>query len=285
MTLTQLLQSHLPTWAVDVFRLAVWLVILSAVFVPLERAFARRPGPLLRPQWRTDLGYYFLNNLVPALLLSLPLAGLAWLARHTVPAGWVATVAALPLWAKLLLTLVVGEFGFYWGHRACHHWPLLWRFHAVHHSAEKLDFLVNTRAHPVDMVVTRLFGLVPLYLLGLAAPTASGSAMPLGLILLGTVWGFFIHANLRWRFGPLEALLATPAFHHWHHTRSDHIDRNFASMLPVFDRLFGTLYLPKHWPAEQGISEPMPPDLPGQLWAPFQPGRTPATSASPGAAP
>ena len=55
------------------------------------------------------------------------------------------------------------------------------------------------------------------------------------MIALGIVWGFFIHANLRWRLGPLEWLVATPAFHHWHHSRNDHINRNYASTLPLLD--------------------------------------------------
>jgi len=60
----------------------------------------------------------------------------------------------------------VNDFGAYWGHRASHHIPFLWRFHAIHHSAEHMDWLVNTRAHPVDMVFTRLSGLVPVYRAG-----------------------------------------------------------------------------------------------------------------------
>ena len=77
------------------------------------------------------------------------------------------------------------------------------------------------------------------------------------LMLLVTFWGFFIHANVRWRFGPLEWLIATPAFHLWHHTLSGPRDRNFASMLPCWDWLFGTSYLPNELPKDYGIDEPL----------------------------
>ena len=80
----------------------------------------------------------------------------------------------------------------------------------------------------------------------------AGIAAPAALIVLGTLWGFFIHANLRWCFGPLEGFVTTPAFHHWHHSRHEHINRNYASKLPFLDRLFGSYYLPRHWPAEVG---------------------------------
>lgn len=65
--------------------------------------------------------------------------------------------------------------------------------------------------------------------------------------IVGTIWSFFIHAKVRIRLGPLEWLISTPAFHHWHHTNDQHRDRNFAAIFPVIDLIFGTSWLPKHW--------------------------------------
>ena len=132
---------------------------------------------------------------------------------------------------------MAGEVGYYWGHRLSHEIPFLWDFHAIHHSAEEVDFLVNSRAHPVDLVFGRFCALAPLYALGLGSRSgARGSLVPVLVTLMGLVWGFFIHANLRWRFGPLEWLVTTPAFHHWHHTRTGPINRNYSSTLPWLDR-------------------------------------------------
>ena len=269
MSLLHTLQTQLPGIVVDVLRLSLWLVLLAVIFVPLQRFFGERHAGRSRTELFSDLGFYFISSLLPAALLAAPLALVAVAGQRWLPDAIPATLSALPLWAKLGLGLLIGEVGTYWGHRLSHEIPWLWRYHAVHHSTEQLYFLAHTRTHPVDMVVTRLFGLTPLYLLGLAGPGVAGSAAPALLLLIGTVWGFFIHANLRWRFGPLEWLVATPAFHHWHHSKFEHINRNYASTLPLLDRLFGTYHLPRAWPAACGIEAPMPKTLAGQLTAPF----------------
>jgi sterol desaturase/sphingolipid hydroxylase (fatty acid hydroxylase superfamily) len=267
------LQQHFPPPVVKIIQLSVWLVLLAAIFVPLERLGAVRPHRLFRKQILTDLGYYFLGGLVLPLLLVLPVAALVWALHGLVPGRVLTLAAGLPLWARLSATLVVGEIGFYWGHRWTHEIPLLWRFHAIHHSAEHLDWLVNTRSHPLDLMFTRICGFIPLYLLGLAQPMAGAAAqLPLLIVLVGPAWGFFVHANLRWRFGWFEWLIATPAFHHWHHTRDDHVDRNYAAMLPWIDRLFGTHYMPRNqWPSRYGTSTPVASNLGGQLIQPLLP--------------
>ncbi len=220
--------QHLFGFVMQVARLCVWLVLLTAVFAPLERFFAVRPAKLFQTGWTTNLGWYCINSLAPIFLLGPPSALIATLLHATLPASITGAGAALPLWARIIAAMVVGEVGFYWGHRWSHEIPLLWRFHAIHHSAEHVNFLVNTRAHPVDMVFTRLCGLVLLYACGLAAPVGPHPALVPALVLVvGSMWAFFIHANLRWRLGPFEELISSPAFHHWHHTRNDHKDHNY----------------------------------------------------------
>jgi sterol desaturase/sphingolipid hydroxylase (fatty acid hydroxylase superfamily) len=251
----------------QVARLTAWLALLCAIFVPLEARFALRTAEGGRSGRARDVAYYYLNSLVPAAILSFAGAVLASAFTRALPQPWHQFVAGWPLWLRSLAVFLVGEFGFYWGHRWSHASPLLWRFHAVHHAAPHMDFLVNTRAHPVDVIFGRLCGLLPIYALGLAAPTGhSRDLIPLLTLFVGTLWGFFIHANVGWRFGVFEHLFATPAFHHWHHTADANRDRNFASMLPWVDRLFGTLHLPrKEWPRAYGIDAPMGEGLVDQL--------------------
>ncbi len=269
--MVEYLTQHLQTVAIDLFRLCLWLAILSVIFVPLERLFALHRAAVFRDGIGTDLAWYFINALLPTLLLSAPLGLVAGAVHGLVPAGFHATVAAAPFWARTLAALVVAETGYYWGHRMMHELPALWRFHSVHHSAGHIDFLVNSRAHPIDIVFGRLCGTIPLYVVGLAGPVGTtAGTMPLLITMVGTIWGFFIHANLRWRLGPLEWLVTSPAFHHWHHSLTAPTDRNFASTLPWLDRLFGTFHSPNgEWPSRYGIKEMMPDSLGQQLVQPL----------------
>lgn len=262
---------HLLAFVMNVARSGVWLLLLLVIFLPLERLFGLHPQNFFRKSLALDLGYYFISSLIPALLLALPFSLIAYVAHSVVPQGIHTAIAAWPIWLRAVAGLVVGEIGFYWGHRWCHEIPWLWRFHSIHHSAEQVYFLISSRAHPIDNVFTKLCGLAPVYILGIATPlTPEGGAVSALLVLLLTMWGFFIHSNLRWRLGPLEWLIATPAFHHWHHSADEQRDRNFAPMLPWIDWIFGTLYLPRnHWPAAYGIEAKLPETLGGQLVYPF----------------
>ena len=232
--------------------------VVVAIFVPLERAFSARPQRVLRKGLLVDLGFYLLSAVVPKMLLVLPLSAAAWAAHRAVPSAYFAEAARLPGAVRLALALLVGEIGFYWAHRLMHEVPALWRFHSVHHRAEEMDFMVNTRAHPLDIAFGRLGSMAPLYFLGLAQPSGGkADLVPLAVVFAGGLWGFFVHANLRWRLGWLETVVATPAFHHWHHANDGDasVGKNYAAMLPFVDRLFSTHHLPARLPAKYGVDE------------------------------
>jgi sterol desaturase/sphingolipid hydroxylase (fatty acid hydroxylase superfamily) len=258
-----------------VARLSMWLAIFAAIFVPIERIFALHSQKIFRKEIAVDLGYYFLNGLLPALVLGPPISVAVLAIHHFIPGGVLGAIAAWPIWLKACATMLVGETAYYWAHRLSHEIPFLWRFHAVHHSAEQLDFLVNTRMHPVDLVWSRMIMLTPIFALGLANPVHFGDGViATSVLLIGSMWGYFIHSNVRWRLGLFEWLLTTPAFHHWHHTNDGkRRDCNYASMFPWLDRVFGTHHLPEAWPARYGIDEPMPNSLAGQFIHPLTPSR------------
>ncbi len=269
----KLMHSFISSLLLDVLRLSIWLGLLIIIFVPLERFSPQNKQKVFRQEFLIDVSYYFLNSLLPKLLLVLPLSIVAGVVHLLGPSGLYAGIASLSVGTRFFFAIVVGELGSYWGHRWMHEFPVLWQFHAIHHSAKEMDWLVNTRAHPIDIFFIRLCGLVPIYLLGLAQPTGQTiDVVPLLYVVFGTIWSFVIHANLSWRFGWMEKLISTPAFHHWHHTNDgpEYYDKNYAAIFPWVDQLFGTFYLPRNrWPGKYGIDQSIASDLTGQLLNPF----------------
>jgi len=275
--------AHLLSIAANFARMGIWLALLAAIFVPLERLFPLRRQKIFRRQIGVDAAYYFINGLVPALLLGAPMALVVLAAHKIIPGGVREQIASAPMWARAAAAMVVGETAYYWAHRLSHEIPLLWRFHAIHHSAEAIDFMVSSRAHPLDFIWSRLVMLTPLYALGLVDTMRfSDGLIPVMILIFGSLWGFFVHANLRWRLGPFEWLLATPGFHHWHHTMGMQRNYNYAAIFPWLDRIFGSHYLPKDWPTQYGVAEPTAATLFGQLMQPLEHPRAAPLPDAPG---
>ena len=251
-----------PHLGIDWFVLD--LLVLALVFVPLERAFAHvRAQRILRSGWRTDLAYFFVSHLLVQVLALLTIAPAKLLFGAFVSARLQAAVAAQPLALQLLEAIALADLFQYAVHRTFHAVPWLWRFHAVHHSSREMDWLAGSRLHLLDVVVTRATTFAPLFVLGFSAPAL------VAYLVFVSFLAVLLHANLRFRFGPLGWLVATPEFHHWHHARAP-VDKNFAVHLPVIDRLFGTAWLPGDFPEHYGIEDdPVPQGFWPQLRWPF----------------
>lgn len=264
----------LATLPQRVLGLVGWLAAMALLFGVLERLRPARAQRFLRRDMGIDLAYFFLSGIVPAFVVAAATVGLSWLVGGLLPASFMATVASLPLGVRVALLIVVGDAAYYAAHRASHEVPSLWRFHRIHHSPTELDWLVNTRAHPVDLMVARIVPLVPLLVFGLRQPGLHDMEAVATLYLtLTTVWAFFVHANVRVRLGVLEHVVTSPAFHHWHHHHEAGAPQhcNFASLLPVLDCLFGTWHLPRdRLPQAYGAADPLPPTLGAQLLSPFR---------------
>jgi sterol desaturase/sphingolipid hydroxylase (fatty acid hydroxylase superfamily) len=167
---------------------------------------------------------------------------------------------------RWLEALVVGEIAGYWGHRAQHQWPGLWRFHRVHHSSPMLDWLAPNRRHPVDLIGSRLAVGLPLLAMGFTVPTIAAH------YAVKRAQGLFVHANIKVSLGPLRWLIASPEFHHWHHVEDAALcHNNYAGQLPLVDWLFGTPHMPKgEWPERYGVDGVLPETYLAQLIRPFR---------------
>lgn len=248
------------------------LVGYTVVFVPLERAFARlHEQPIFRYGWKTDLVYFFISTLF------VQVTTLITMKPAMVLFSW-ATSPALQEWVKVqnyilqfLALLFITDFMQYWLHRMFHQIPWLWKFHAVHHSSQAMDWIAGARTHLFDQAATRAVTFIPVWLLGFAD-------LPLYTYLVFvTFHGTFLHVNLRWDLGRWSWLFAWPRFHHWHHAiEREAIDKNFAIHLPLLDYFFGTYYLPGNtWPTGYGIAgHPVPEGWLRQFFYPFRKKKT-----------
>ncbi len=231
------------------------LAFLGIIFIPLERFFARLPDQsIFRQDWRADLFYFLVNSLLVQSLTYLSLKPAMTIVVHTEWTSIRAIMAGQPIWLQFLEIMFLTDVVQYWVHRLFHQIPFLWRFHAVHHSAETMDWLAGSRMHVIEIVCLRGFTVIPMYVLGFEE--AALKAYILYVFLHST----FIHANVRFDFGWLKQVIATPQFHHWHHgIEAEAVDVNFAVHFPILDRIFGTLYLPEKWPGGYGVGgHPVP---------------------------
>jgi len=239
----------------DWFLLNVFL--LALIFVPMERAFAQRPAQsTFRPGWTTDVLHFFMSHLLVQMSAWLTLAPAAAATRVFVAPQLQAAVSSLPWIIQFLLIVLVADLGEYTMHRLFHRVPWLWRFHAIHHSSENIDWLAGSRLHLVDVVITRGFTFVPISLLGFA------NSPVYAYLIFVSFHAVFIHANVRFRLSRVEHWIVTPRFHHWHHSSEpDARDKNFAVHLPWIDRFLGTYYCPgDRWPERYGLSGERVPD-------------------------
>lgn len=242
------------------------LLVAAAVFVPFERIAGLHPAQrALRRGWAMDLLTGAINGLVLYAVLLASLGGVDAAAAAAMPQlrHWMET---RPLLAQAALALVAGDLGVYAIHRLQHTVPWLWRFHAVHHSAEELDWLVGFRFHPIDLFLLRLVSIGPLVALHLT-PAA------IAIFVAVTGWqSWLVHANVRLPYGPLRWLVVSPEFHHWHHSAERAAyDKNYATLVASWDVLFGTVYLPRdRQPESYGIAERIPAGWIGRLVHPFR---------------
>ncbi|MGH1457179.1 MAG: sterol desaturase family protein [Alphaproteobacteria bacterium] len=170
-----------------------------------------------------------------------------------------------PLYAQVVLAVVASEFALYWAHRSAHEVPFIWRFHAIHHSVQKL-WIVNTgRFHFIDALYSIVLGMIPFVILGASMDVIMWLAAVTAFI------GMLTHCNVEMRFGPLSYIFNTPELHRWHHSKKlREGNTNYGENVMIWDMVFGTFFHEdRRPPVNIGITDYMPVKFSDQLLWPF----------------
>jgi sterol desaturase/sphingolipid hydroxylase (fatty acid hydroxylase superfamily) len=175
------------------------------------------------------------------------------------PASW----ESLPIAVTAFAVVFVGDFVSYWRHRL-EHTRMLWPSHAIHHSDTDMTWLTLSRFHPINRLTTMIVDTAFLAIVGFPEWSLVLN------VIVRHVYGEFIHADLPWTYGPVGRVMVSPVMHRWHHARDvAGAGSNFATVFSVFDRAFGTYYVPGLCTVPLGVNEEMGQGTTGQLVFPF----------------
>jgi sterol desaturase/sphingolipid hydroxylase (fatty acid hydroxylase superfamily) len=259
--------------ALTLWHVLPWLAGMGLAFAVLSRLSPCNAG---KPWWEkrglvTDLCYWiFVPVFTRYLRIGVTVLATIWL-FHISDGVKISEfyehghgpLSRLPFWVQAIGYLVITDFVLYWIHRGFHR-GFLWKYHAVHHASEDLEWTSASRFHPVNLALgTGLVDVVALL---------CGVTPDIFLVIgpFNIITSCMVHANLDWTFGPLRHVFVSPVFHRWHHARAV-CDKNFASTFSLWDVMFGTYHMPAgQLPSGYGIDDKeMPEGLVPQLVYPL----------------
>jgi sterol desaturase/sphingolipid hydroxylase (fatty acid hydroxylase superfamily) len=180
------------------------------------------------------------------------------------------SVSALPVWLQYVILFILVDFSQWFAHFLLHRVNFLWQFHKIHHAQETLGFASTRHFHFFEFFILKPFLFIPMKLVGFSAEKYFLCHMWFGYFLT-----FYSHCNVKFSWGFLDYIIINPETHYWHHSKNipGKYGVNFASILTVWDLLFGHFYLPKEKNIEPELGIPnnnVPENFWGQLWFPFR---------------
>ena len=141
--------------------------------------------------------------------------------------GWTAPVLVACFFAE--------DLAYYWFHRIAHERRWFWASHVIHHSSQHYNLTTALRQTWTGVLGLNFIFWLPLVYIGLPPE------MVLMFSAISLVYQFWIHTETIDRMGPLEWVMNTPSHHRVHHaTNARYLDANYAGVLIIWDRLFGT---------------------------------------------
>jgi len=257
--------SSIPNWlGLGSLTLVVLLVVLELV-LPYRRDWSIRGDKEI---WR-DIGHSLLYTNIGGATAQLVfvVGAAAGMSRLGLTNGLGLWPTNAPFAIQVLLVILLGDLLEYWTHRLSHSVNWIWPLHAIHHSPVRLSTLKAARHHILYFWARGLVAWLPLMILG-----APGEIIFFQVAALGTT-GLLAHANIDFRIpGWIQRSVVTPSYHRIHHSvEAREGNSNFAVVLPIWDRIFGTYVDPVETPvAEVGMKhDPIPRAFMTEILSPF----------------
>jgi alkylglycerol monooxygenase len=133
-----------------------------------------------------------------------------------------------------VFALILGDFIYYWWHRASHRINFMWAGHVIHHQSEEYNLSTALRQSWITQVTAAIFFL-PMAVIGIPFEVYFGA------VSLNLLYQFWIHTRVIKKMGPFEWVFNTPSHHRVHHgVNPEYLDKNYAGILIIWDRMFGT---------------------------------------------
>jgi alkylglycerol monooxygenase len=228
-------------------RPTVAAIPLFSIMIALEAWFTHRRGSAEYSDGKDAWNNIFLGfmSVVFGALFGLVTGSIYLFAYSLAPFKFPADA-----WWTWVALFFLDDLFYYIFHRASHETRLFWNFHVVHHSSEQFNLSVAVRQSWFSGVLHWIF-YAPIMLLGFA-PWMFALMHGFNLI-----YQFWIHTKLIHRLGPLEFVLNTPSHHRVHHGVNEaYLDRNYAGVLIIWDRFFGSFVEESEEP-RYGIIKPV----------------------------
>lgn len=252
----------------EIVRNSTVLVVFGALLIILQWLYpAYKEQKNFTKSTANDLAYSYILTVITPFFIAIPVAMantmLSWGIGLEKISGMISADMSLPV--QVFIAVFFVDFVSYWRHRIMH-MKYLWPMHAIHHCSTKLTWLSTERFHVFNYIISTFVSVITVAIFLGPAAAFYGS-------LLRRFYNFFIHTNVRIDYGPLNYLIVSPRFHHWHHSRDPRaINCNYTTFFSFIDLIFGSYYLPKDksFPSDLGENDHIPESLVSQFVYPMK---------------
>ena len=219
----------------SIYRICFFAGVIS-LMMSWEFFFPKRALTVGRSRWIGNLGIAAINTLTGRFIVPMvPVAAAGLAVRH----GWgILNMVPVPEWAGILIGMTFLDMALYVQHVLLHAVPSLFRIHMMHHADHDIDATTGIRFHPVESLLSMGVKLASVLLLGIPPQ----GVLAFEILLNGMA--MFNHGNVKMPLRVdriLRKVIVTPDMHRVHHSVCiNETNSNFASVLSLWDHLFGT---------------------------------------------